>query len=170
MTWAITAAAVMAAAAAAVSYDSGQRQLYATSKAAYDNQVLQNQQLEEQRSQIAKAAANDETERMRAAQLEEGKLRVITGESGALGFSADKLLQDSKFQLGSDIATIESNKISSMKQTDLSGFANYSNNVSAVNQAASRAPTLLGTGLQIGVGATNAYLMGTRGSSTKKEP
>lgn len=168
MTWAITAAAVIAAASAAVAYDSGQRQLYATTKAAYDNQVIQNQQLEEQRLQIGKQAANDETERMRAAQLEEGKLRVITGESGALGLSADKLLQDSKFQLGSDISTIESNKISSMKQTDLTGYANYANSVSTVNQAASRAPTLLGTGLQIGAGVTNSYLLGTRGAN--KEP
>lgn len=166
MTWAITAAAVMVAATAAVSYDSGQRQLYATQKAAYDNQVAQNNQLEEQRLQIAKAAANDETERQRAAQVESAKLRVITGESGALGLTADKLLKDSQFQLGSDMATIESNKISSLKQTDLTGYSNYVNNTSTANQAASRAPTLLGTGLQIGAGVSNAYLMGTRGSKT----
>lgn len=169
MTWAITAAAAIAAATAAVSYDQGQRQLYATTKAAYDNQVAQNQQIEAQRAEIAKQAANDETERMRAAQIEEGKLRVITGESGALGLSTENLLEDSKFQEGSDISTIESNKISSMKQTDLSAYSNYVNNTSQVNQAASRAPTLLGTGLQIGGGVANAYLVGTRGAS-KKEP
>lgn len=161
MTWAVTAAVVAAVAAAgtaAVQYDAGQRQLYATQKAAYDNQVLQNQQLEEQRSQIAKQAANDESERYRAAQIEEGKLRVITGESGALGLSADNLLMDSKFQLGSDISTIEANKISSMKQTDFTGMSNYNQNTSTVNQASTRAPTLLGTGLQIAGSSTSAYM------------
>ena len=161
MTWATTAAYVavaVAAASAAVSYDSGQRQMYATQKAAYDNQTLQNKQLDEQRAQIAKQAANDETERYRAAQIEEGKLRVITGESGALGLSADNLLADSKFQLGSDIATIEANKISSMKQTDMTGMSNYLQNTSTVNQAATRAPTLLGTGLQIAGSTANTYM------------
>lgn len=169
MTWAVTAAAIAAVAAvgtAAVSYDQGQRQLYASTKAAYDAQVQQNQQIEEQRAQIAKAAANDETERMKAAQLEEGKLRVITGESGALGITTEKLLQDSKFQLGTDVSTIEANKISSMKQTDLNALANYNQNVSQVNQAANRAPTLLGTGLQIGGGVANSY-MGYKASTAK---
>lgn len=165
MTWAITAAAVVVA-SAAVTYDQGQRQLYATQKAAYDNQVAQNQQLEEQRKEIAKQAANDETERQRAAQVESAKLRVITGESGALGLTTDKLLQDSQFQLGSDMATIEANKVSSLKQTDLTGFANYVNNSSTANQAATRAPTLLGTGLQIGAGVANVG-MASRTKTTK---
>lgn len=169
MTWAATAAYIavaVAAASAAVSYDQGQRQLYATSKAAYDNQELQNKQIEEQRQQVAKQAANDETERTRAAQLEEGKLRVITGESGALGLTTDKLLQDSKFQLGSDIATIESNKLTSLKQTDLNALSNYNQNTSTVNQAVNRAPTLLGTGLQIAGSSANAY-MGYKATKVK---
>lgn len=160
MTWAATAAAIVVAAAAATAqYDQGQRQLYATSKAAHDNQVIQNQQLEEQRQQIAKQAANDETERRRAAQIEQGKIRAITGESGALGLTSDRLLQDSEFQLGSDIATIEANKVSALKQTDNTGLSNYAQNMSTANQASSRAPTLLGTGLQIGATAANSYLI-----------
>lgn len=160
MTWAVTAAWTAVAVAAiggAVSYDQGQRQVAATKQAAYNNAVLQNQQLEEQRLQIAKQAANDETERYRAQQIEEGRLRVITGESGALGLSADNLLEDSQFQLGTDIATIEANKVSSMKQTEFTGLSNYNQNTSAINQAVNRAPTLLGTGLQIAGTATSAY-------------
>lgn len=169
MTWATTAAYIaiaVAAAGAAASYDSGQRQLYATTKAAHDNQEIQNKQLEEQRQQIAKQAANDETERMRASQQETSKLRVISGESGALGITSDRLLQDSKFQEGSDIATIEANKVSALKQTDLTGLSNYNQNTSTVNQAANRAPTLLGTGLQIAGSAANTY-MGYRAATAK---
>lgn len=167
MTWAVTAASIIAAATATVAYDQGQRQLYATSKSAYDNQVNQNKQLEEQRQQIAKQSANDMTERHKAAQLEEGKLRVITGESGALGLTSNRLLADSEFQKGTDIATIEANKISSLKQTDLTGLSNYNQNTSTINQAANRAPTLLGTGLQIG--ASGAQIWAAHAPKKKDE-
>ncbi len=157
MTWAAVAA-VIAAASVAVTYDQGQRQLGATKKAAYENAVIQNKQLEEQRNQISKQAANDQTERKRSQMIEESRLRVISGESGALGVSADRLIGDSKFQLGSDIATIDANKTSALKQTDYTGLANYNQNVSAINQATNRAPTLLGTGLQIGAIGVDGYV------------
>ena len=125
---------------------------------AYDNAVLQNQQLQEQREQIGKQSANDMTERARQAQIEQGRLRVITGESGALGFTQDRLLMDSEFQEGTDIATIEANRTAALKQTDLTALSNYNQNVSAVNQARNKAPTLLGTGLQIGGSLGNSYM------------
>ena len=164
LTIAASVAAVAAVAGAGASYIQGQNQLEAASKAAYDNQVLQNQQLQEQRDQISKQSANDMTERSRQAQIEQGRLRVITGESGALGLTQDKLLQDSEFQEGTDIATIEANRISATKQTDLNGLSNYNQNVSSINQARSRAPTLLGTGLQIG-GSLGSSYMGYRAAT-----
>jgi len=158
LTIAASAAAVAAVGGAASSYIQGQEQLKATQKAAYDNAVLQNQQLQEQREQIGKQSANDMTERARQAQIEQGRLRVITGESGALGFTQDRLLMDSEFQEGTDIATIEANRTAALKQTDLTALSNYNQNVSAVNQARNKAPTLLGTGLQIGGSLGNSYM------------
>lgn len=156
--------AVAATGGAVASYMQGQNQIEAAQRAAYDNAVLQNQQLQEQRDQISKQSANDITERARQAQIEQGRLRVITGESGALGFTQDRLLQDSEFQEGTDIATIEANRTSALKQTDFSALSNYNQNVSSINQARNRAPTLLGTGLQIG-GTLGSSYMGYRAAT-----
>lgn len=145
------------AATAAASYKQGQDNIQATGEAAARNAEIQNAALEEQRSQIGKQAANDMTERARQAEIERGRLRVIAGESGALGTTQDRLLQDSAFQEGTDMATIDSNKSSALKQTDLTGLSNYNQNVAAVNQARNKAPTLLGTGLQIAAGGLSAY-------------
>ena len=65
---------------------------------------------------------------------------------------------DSEFQEGTDIATIEANRTAALKQTDLTALSNYNQNVSAVNQARNKAPTLLGTGLQIGGSLGNSYM------------
>ena len=155
-------AAIAAASASAIgagaSYVQGQQTASATASAAARNQELQNQQIKEQQVQLMNKATNDETERMRAAQMEQGKLRVISGESGALGLTQDKLLQDSNFQEGSDIATIEANKNTELKQTSINSLANYNQNTSAVNSAYNKAPTLLGTGLQIGGGLAKSYV------------
>lgn len=156
--------AVAATGGAVASYIQGQNQLEAAQKAAYDNAVIQNQQLQEQRDQISKQSANDMTERARQAQIEQGRLRVITGESGALGFTQDRLLQDSEFQQGTDIATIEANRTAALKQTDFSALSNYNQNVSSINQARNKAPTLLGTGLQIG-GTLGSSYMGYRAAT-----
>lgn len=158
----------VSAAAAGASYYQGQQNIQATGEAAARNAQIQNQALEEQRTQIGNQAANDITERARAAQIEQGKLRVIAGESGALGLTQDRLLQDSAFQAGTDIATIQSNRDSSLRQTDLTGLANYNQNTSIVNQAKNKAPTLLGTGLQIGMSGLSAYSGYQK--STRKEP
>lgn len=155
---AATTSALAAAGGAYMSYQKGQDQIEAASKAAYDNAVIQNQQLQEQRDQISKQSANDMTERARQAQIEQGRLRVITGESGALGFTQDRLLMDSEFQEGTDIATIEANRTSAIKQTNLSALSNYNQNVSSINAAKNKAPTLLGTGLQIGGGLASSYM------------
>lgn len=151
------AAAAMSAAGTASNYVQGQQNAAATAEAAARNQELQNQQIKEQQTQVNNKAANDETERMRAAQQEQAKLRVISGESGALGLTQDRLLADSNFQEGSDIATIEANKNTELKQTSINSLANYNQNTSAVNSAYNKAPTLLGTGLQIGTNMGSSY-------------
>ena len=44
---------------------------------------------------------------------------AISGESGALGFSSDRLLADSFMQEGTDLMSIEQNRYNQMKQTDI---------------------------------------------------
>lgn len=158
----LTIAAIIAATASAgsavASYSSGQAMIQATQDAANNNYALQMLQINEQDKEVEKQAANDMNERAKAAQIEQGKLRVIAGESGALGITQDLLLQDSEFQEGTDIATIQANKTSALKQSDVNKLSAYSESQNAVNMAKNKAPTLVGTGLQIASGMATAYM------------
>ena len=157
-------AATAAAGSAVASYSAGQQMVQATQDAANNNYALQMMQINEQDAEVNKQAANDMNERAKAAQIEQGKLRVIAGESGALGITQDLLLQDSEFQEGTDIATIQANKTSALKQSDVNKLAAYSESQNAVNMAKNKAPTLVGTGLQIASGLSTAYI-GSQGKT-----
>ena len=164
----LTIAAIIAATASAgsavASYSSGQQMVQATQDAANNNYALQMLQINEQDREVEKQAANDMNERAKAAQIEQGKLRVIAGESGALGITQDLLLQDSAFQEGTDIATIQANKTSALKQSDMNKLGAYTESQNAVNIAKNKAPTLVGTGLQIASGLSTAYI-GSQGKA-----
>lgn len=157
-------AATAAAGSAVASYSAGQQMVQATQDAANNNYAMQMLQLEEQSNEIEKQAANEMNERAKAAQIEQAKLRVISGESGALGISQDLLLVDSEFQEGTDIATINANKVSALKQNDISKLSAYTESRNAVNMAKNKAPTLVGTGLQIASGLSTAYI-GSQGKA-----
>lgn len=158
----LTIAAIIAATASAgsavASYSSGQAMIQATQDAANNDLALQLFQMNTQDHEVEKQAANDMNERSKAAQVEQGKLRVIAGESGALGITQDLLQQDSAFQEGTDIATIQANKVSALKQSDTNKLSAYSNSQNTVNMAKNKAPTLVGTGLQIASGLSTAYI------------
>lgn len=151
VTLALVIAAAASAGSAVASYSSGQAMVQATQDAANNNLALQLFQADSQDQEVEKQAANDMNERAKAAQIEQGKLKVIAGESGALGITSDLLLADSEFQKGTDIATITANKTSALKQNDTNKLAAYSESQNTVNLARNKAPTLLGTGLQIEV-------------------
>lgn len=158
LTIAAIAAAAASAGSAVASYSSGQAMIQATQDAANNDLALQLFQMNTQDQEVEKQAANDMNERAKAAQIEQGKLRVIAGESGALGISSDLLLMDSEFQEGTDIATIQANKVSALKQSDTNKLSAYSNAQNTVNLAKNKAPTLVGTGLQIASGLSTAYI------------
>lgn len=157
-------AAVAATGSAVASYSAGQAQVEATQDAANNNLALQMSQIGLQDGEVEKQASNDMNERAKAAQIEQGKLRVIAGESGALGISQELLLTDSEFQKGTDIATIQANKVSALKQSDANKLSAYSESQNAVNMARNKAPTMVGTGLQIASGLSSAYI-GSQGKT-----
>ena len=88
-------------------------------------------------------------------------MATIAGESGALGFSSDRLVLDSYMQEGTDIATIEKNRSNGIE--DLSKKASQAQNqtLSSTTATFHAAPTIIGTGLQIG---TDIY----KGKTTAK--
>lgn len=143
----MTAIAVVSA---GVQYLGGQQQAKNAAIANNNAAQLQYQQINEKQGQINDQSAVDQSERNKQGLLERAKMFSIAGESGALGISSDRILGDSFMQEGTDMASLEKNRQNSIKQTgwegkQAEGQANANN-----TKAYANAPSLIGTGLQIG--------------------
>lgn len=140
---------MLAISAAGTVYSAYQQneQAKAQEKAAQDNYNAQMQQEAQKQTQINQGAAQQENERVRAAMIEQGRLRVASGEAGIGGNSPDAQLRESMFNEGTDITTIENNRRNGILQT-----GNEANSLRAKAQGivnTSNRPSALGTGLTI---------------------
>lgn len=134
-----------------------------TQQAANNALGKQYQQINEKQGQINQQSALDQSERDKQGLLERAKMATISGESGALGISSDRLLSDSFMQEGTDISSLEKNRVNAIKQTGWEGTQAQASAQSTINTAAAKAPSVIGTGLQIGTD----YLTLSSGSKTK---
>lgn len=137
-------------ASAGVSYISGQQQAAATAEAMRTQTDLMYQQASEKEKQINSQAANSEAERNKQGMIERAQMKTIAGESGALGFSSDRLLKDSFMQQGTDLMSMEANRQNQIKQTELEKRGAQAKGNATTADAYAKAPSILGTGLQIG--------------------
>jgi hypothetical protein len=135
---------------AGASYVQGQQQLEASAEAANDATELSYAQNAERQEQINDQSALDKSERTKQGMLERAKVATIAGESGALGLSSDRLIADSFMQEGTDIASLEKNRMNGQSQTNWANRQAESSAKSEINRAEAAAPSLLQTGLQIG--------------------
>lgn len=137
-------------ASAGMQYISGQQQAAATADAMRQQTQIMYDQAAEKEKQINQQAANTEAERNKQGMIERAEMKTIAGESGAIGFSSDRLLKDSFMQQGTDLMSIEANRANQIKQVELEkrGFQAKGNATTA--EAYAKAPSLVGTGLQIG--------------------
>ena len=140
----------LAIAGAVSSFVGGQSQASATSDAAKANLESQYAQTAEKQKQINEQSALEANERQRQGLIDRAESKAIAGESGALGFSSDRLMADSFMQEGTDLMSIEQNRSNQMKQTDLNNESSRATAQSQANAAYNNAPGLIGTGLQIG--------------------
>lgn len=145
-----TAMMIISAVSAGASYISGTQNAEAQAKASNDATALSYEQNTVRQQQINEQSALDKSERNKQGQLERAKMATIAGESGALGLSSDRLLADSFMQEGTDIASLEKNRLNNQTQTGYSNRQAQANGQSVNNRAAANAPSLLQTGLQIG--------------------
>lgn len=146
--WAMASFAVSAA-SAVNNYYAGQAQAKASSDAAWSNYYQQSATMAEQANQIAAQSNNEMSERAIQANIEQAKLRVAAGEAGVAGNLTDMWFRDSVMQESRDMASIEANKSNRLKQNALETQGLYARAQSSSNVASSKAPSLLGTGLQI---------------------
>ena len=140
----------LAIAGAVSSFVGGQSAASATSDAAQANLEAQYAQTAEKQKQINESTALETHERQKQGLIDRAESMAIAGESGALGFSSDRLLADSFMQQGTDLMSIEQNRSNQMKQTDINNKSYRASAQSQANQAYNNAPGLIDTGLQIG--------------------
>lgn len=149
------AALAIGTASAGMSYMQQSQQASAQRKATEENYAQQMKALQLQYDQTNKQTADEMSVRAREAMIESARLRAISGESGLAGISNDRIQNESQFNLGTDIASIESNRQATLKQLHQEGKSIRAGNQSQINQI--KRPSLIGTGLQIaGVAASSA--------------
>lgn len=148
-----------------INYAGGQAQ----AKATYENQskaaLLNYSILTEKQNQTNQASALEQSERMKQGMLERANISTIAGESGALGLSADRLMADSFFQEGTDISSMEKNRFNEIHNIGRKQTEQQLTSQGKVTESYNAAPTLVGTGLQIG---GDIYLGNTRAKSKAK--
>lgn len=146
------------------------------SQAAWDAYEVNKKILAKQADEISDQATTEAGERALLAQLDLGKIAVMAGEAGIGGNTVQRLKQDAMMQAGRDTTSININRENKLQQNAMEVFASYMQAVggsnkaetrrrSAVAEADAKAPTLLGTGLQI-AGAAGKYYTDTRRGST----
>jgi hypothetical protein len=162
-----TAMLAISAISAGASYVSGTQSAEQQAAASNNATALAYEQNNVRQQQINEQSALDKSERIKQGQLERAKLATIAGESGALGLSSDRLLADSFMQEGTDIASLEKNRLNNQTQTTYSNRQAQANGQSANNQAGANAPSLLQTGLQIGGAYTQYQAASTKAAKAK---
>lgn len=140
-----------------LNYVSGQSNAARAAEASNRSTALSYQQQNERLQQVNEQSALDKSERIKQGMLERAQVATIAGESGALGFSSDRLILDSFMQEGTDISSLEKNRLNNERQTEWSKLQAEAGGQSTNNSAYSNAPSLLGTGLQVGLETYGGY-------------
>lgn len=141
-------------ASAGMSFMQQSQQASARDKAIKANYSQQMDTFKVQQAQVNKQATDEMSARARENQIEAARLRVVNGESGLFGNTNDRILGESYFNLGSDVASIESNRAAQQKQLTQEAKSIRAGTQSQMSQVTR--PSLIGTGLQIAAGATDA--------------
>ena len=147
----------LAIAGAVSSFAGGQAAASATSDAAQANLEAQYAQTAEKQKQINEQTALEASERQRQGLIDRAESMAIAGESGALGYSTDRMMSDSYMQLGQDLMYMEQNKSNQLAQIDVDNKSIRARGQSQANTAYNQAPSALGTGLQIAGTVAQAY-------------
>ena len=132
------------------SFIGGQEQASSQADAAIANNEAFYEQTKVKQEEINERYRKDDFERRKEGQRARAEAMTAAGESGALGFSADRLLADPYLQQGFDLVAMENNRNNAIKQTNQENKSSQAKTQSAVNSAYSDAPGFIETGLQVG--------------------
>lgn len=132
-----------------MSYGAQNEMAQAQMDAGAESHRLMLQQIQEKQRQINQQNTLEQSERNKQGMIERAQVATIAGESGALGFSADRLIGESFMSESLDIASLETNRGNAIKQTEYEKQASGARYKSTVNIAKSNQGNLISTGLQI---------------------
>ena len=140
-------AIAVSAASAGLSYMQQSKQADRQEAAVNENYNQQMETYKVQQGQEQKSATDEMSARARQSMIESSRLKAVSGESGLAGHSIDRAQNESQFNLGTDLTSIENNRMSTQKQL-------YQNAMGIRGSANSQLaqivhPSLIGTGLQI---------------------
>lgn len=125
------------------------QQIQAGYDAAAEQTALSYQQIAEQEKQINQQSGLDQSERIKQGMVERAQMATIAGESGALGFSSDRLIGDSYMQQGLDISSMETNRQNSIKQAEWEKKKAQGSANARTSELEASSPSWVATGLQI---------------------
>lgn len=162
----IMLAGLAISAVSAISANNAQKQQSkADDKATQSAYANDQTQLAEKYRQDNDQLNQNQTERTKSALFERGRLNAAYGENGLVGTSLDRILNQSDFNLGTDLSTMEANRSNLTKQTMLEGRGLQNTAQSRFN-AVTR-PNNLDTGLKIAGAGVDAY-SGYKSAQLKK--
>jgi hypothetical protein len=163
----VTAGLALSVVTAGAGYVSSNQQANAQQSAANRNAQMAYEQQAVQQHQVNERAALDQSERIKQGLLERAQIATISGESGALGLSSDRLINDSFMQEGTDISSLEKNRLNSETQSKYAGKQTQVNTQNSINNADASRQSLLQTGLQIGADGYNIHSTSTKRAKAK---
>jgi len=152
-------------ASGAASFLGGQQQAQASADSNAAGLEEFYKQTADKQEEINESASIAMTERRKQGMIDRAEAVTAAGESGALGFTSNRLIADSFFQQGTDVSSIEMNRKNSLKQTQRENDSAYASATGRTNQAYASAPGLIETGLQVGTdiyGTKSAVESGTK--------
>ena len=120
----------------------------------YQNSANQAAEVQQEQSQIA---TEQMTARAIAARKEVATMRAAGAETGLTGNSYDRAIQESMFNAGQDMASIENNKARQTSQNTMQLRGIRAGADSAIASANANSGSLLGTGLQIAGAGLSSY-------------
>lgn len=132
---------------AVMSYAGQKQQAKAQENAIRANDAQQMQTMEVQQWQARGAASEQMSERAKAAATERARLTVLSAESGLAGANTDRMFNESAFNAGQDITSIQRNARNTQQQQELEKKSLRTQNEGKFNTI--QRPSILGTGLQI---------------------
>ena len=145
----------MQAVGAVAGYRADRKTYSQTSAALREGEASMLQQQQLRKEQTSAQTAEAMSDRAREAQIMMARLRTVGGESGLGGVSGARVMNEAKFNLGQDLATMDANRGRAIAQLDAESRGITASTKSKM--ASMKKPSILNAGLGIAGAGLDYY-------------